>query len=255
MARPVKSTVDYFPHDANASEGRTLSILENHFGHEGYAAWFKLLERVSVTNNQVIDIRNPEDVEFLAAKMRMSAERLKIILSKMADLGAIDKPLFESGYIWCQNLVDRLDQVYRKRKQEPPTKPELSTPETGLSTPETELIAPETPQSKVNKSKVNKSKGQEHKKTHGQFQNVTLTDEEKVKLESRYGVQGAICWIEELSLAKASKGYKSISDYATILSWERRRQQQGQASIKGSGSLPTQAEIAAQAARLGVTID
>ncbi len=39
MPRPQKNTVDYFSHDADASDGRTLSILENNFGAEGYMAW------------------------------------------------------------------------------------------------------------------------------------------------------------------------------------------------------------------------
>lgn len=56
----------------------------------------------------------------------------------------------------------------------------------------------------------------------GELQNVSLTPEEHGKLVERFGAQGATRWIEELSLAKASKGYKTKSDYATILAWERR---------------------------------
>ena len=57
MARPIKHTVDYFSHDADASEGKTLTILENNFGLEGYAAWFKLLERLSKAENHVMKCR------------------------------------------------------------------------------------------------------------------------------------------------------------------------------------------------------
>ncbi len=42
MARPKKQTVDYFPHFVKG--GRTIFILENKFGNDGYAFWFKLLE-------------------------------------------------------------------------------------------------------------------------------------------------------------------------------------------------------------------
>ena len=42
MARPRKQTVDYFPHYCKC--GRTIFILENRFGNDGYAFWFKLLE-------------------------------------------------------------------------------------------------------------------------------------------------------------------------------------------------------------------
>jgi len=165
MGRPSKHTVEYFSHDADASEGKTLSILFNHFGHEGISAWWLLLERISRTRNHVISTRNSEDMEFLAAKMHFKPDRLKEILTKMAELEAIDPPLFERGLIWSQNLVDRLESVYKSRKQTPPTRPSLSVPETtaaardgGLSGKETGLSVPETPQSKLKETKLKESK-------------------------------------------------------------------------------------------------
>ncbi len=67
------------------------------------------------------------------------------------------------------------------------------------------------------------------KQKFGELLNVFLTAEDYEKLVTRFGAQGATDWIEELSLAKASKGYKTKSDYATILAWERRgkRKQSG----------------------------
>jgi phage replication O-like protein O len=60
------------------------------------------------------------------------------------------------------------------------------------------------------------------KSTFGELSNIKLSPEEYQKLVDKFGMQGAFRWIDELSLAKASKGYKSKSDYATILVWERR---------------------------------
>lgn len=140
MARPQKQTVEYFSHDADASNGRTLSVLFNHFGHEGISAWWLLLERLSRSRNHVISINNGVNTEFLASTMHFTPARLKEILAKMADLQAIDPPLFARGIIWCQNFVDRLEPVYKYRKQQLPIKPELSIPETELSIPETELL-------------------------------------------------------------------------------------------------------------------
>ncbi len=145
MARPPKQIVDYFSHDADASEGRTLSILFNNFGHEGISCWWQLLERLSRTSNHVISLRNGEDIEYLAAKLHFQSERLKEVLSKLAELGAIDQELFNDGLIWSQNFVDRLEQVYRTRKQELPSKPILQGTETKLLVKETKLLTPETP--------------------------------------------------------------------------------------------------------------
>jgi phage replication O-like protein O len=70
--------------------------------------------------------------------------------------------------------------------------------------------------------KSTKEREKESTLVFGEFKNVKLSPADHQRLVARYGAQGATDWIEELSLAKASKGYKSINDYATILSWERR---------------------------------
>lgn len=235
MPRPTKNTVDYFPHDAHASEGRTLTILFNHFGHEGYSAWFQLLERVSVTETHVIDIRNSENIDFLAAKLHLLPERMMVILSKMADLGAIDKSLFLSGQIWCQHLIDRLAFIYDKRKQQPPTKPELSMTETPVSVTETPVSVTESTPIKEKKIKEKKIKDNipllnistkqgkptSSKQKYGEFQNVTLTSEERKKLTERFGERSAEERIERLSEWLESSGKTKKSHYATILTWAR----------------------------------
>ena len=216
MARPPKYTIDYFSHDAGASEGRTVTILENHFGHEGYSCWFKLLERVSLTRNQVIDIRNPEDFEFLAAKLKFTPSRLRDILNKIADLKAIDQLLYKAGYIWSQNFVDRLDTVYKTRKQDLPMKPELPVQETALLKPETALLKPENPQTILYYTILKETKVST-KSPFGEFQNVLLSSEELEKLKDKF--QDWKERIERLSLYKSSTGKKYKSDYATVLSW------------------------------------
>lgn len=124
--RPIKCTADYFPHQANASAGRTVAILENRFGAEGYSAWFKLLEIITSSRNHIIDVRNAEAIEFLAARMKLQPDRLKDILDKMADLQAIDPELWTAGVVWCQNLVDNLASLYDRRRQDIPHKPDVS---------------------------------------------------------------------------------------------------------------------------------
>ena len=54
MARPKKQTVDYFPHIIK--QGKTMTILENRFGNDGYAFWFKLLEILGSTGSKKIFI-------------------------------------------------------------------------------------------------------------------------------------------------------------------------------------------------------
>lgn len=170
MARPLKRTVDYFPHDADASEGKTITILENNFGTAGYAAWFKLLERLSKAENHVLTCRNTEDTEFLAAKLRLKPDDTRAFLSKCAELNAIDKELYDQGFIWSQNLVNRVKDVYDNRRQQLPQKPQVDII-TGKLLPQTELLGIETQlssvvmqQSKVKETKENNNIQDNHPK-------------------------------------------------------------------------------------------
>lgn len=70
-----------------------------------------------------------------------------------------------------------------------------------------------------------KDKEKEHKKTvptkkkYGEFQKVTLTDEEYTKLVNEYGEETVHKAIEFLDSYIAEKGYKSKSNYLAIRRW------------------------------------
>ena len=121
MARPIKNTVDYFPHIIQ--NGKTIFILESKYGNDGYAFWFKLLELLGSSHNQVYDYNNPADWEFLLAKTKVSEEMANSILKTLADLEAIDKELLKKKLIWCENFIKGIEDVYKRRKVDIPKKP------------------------------------------------------------------------------------------------------------------------------------
>jgi len=114
MARPLKRTVDYFPHFVNA--GKTLLILQNEFGNDGYAFWFKLLALLCKTDGQVYDYNNLASWRLLLAETNVSEDIANKILQLLADIEAIDPELYLSKIIWVQNLVDNLADVYTRRR-------------------------------------------------------------------------------------------------------------------------------------------
>lgn len=132
MARPRKQTVDYFPHDCDASERRTLTIVESKFGNDGYAFWFKLLQLLGKTPGHYYDFNAPADWEFLLAKTHVSEDTANSILEILVDLDAIDKDLAEKKIIWCQHFVDNVADVYKRREVELPTKPGDMLPESAF---------------------------------------------------------------------------------------------------------------------------
>ncbi|EOL45779.1 DnaD domain protein [Enterococcus caccae] len=168
MARKKKQTVDYFPHMANS--GKTLFILENSFGNDGYAFWFKLLELIASTDGHVIDVGNSAEWRFLLAKTRVNEETANNILNMLAELDAIDLELWKEKVIWATNFMENVGDVYLRRKVAKPRKPDLKNKcqhnsySPAIIEAETEHNKQDVDinqQSKVKESKVNKSKVKE----------------------------------------------------------------------------------------------
>jgi len=122
MARPLKHTVDYFPHFVNS--GKTLLILQNEFGNDGYAFWFKLLSLLCKTDGLVYDYNNSASWRLLLAETFVTEDIANKILQLLADIEAIDRELYLKKIIWVQNLVDNLGDVFtRRRNGSTPSKP------------------------------------------------------------------------------------------------------------------------------------
>lgn len=161
MARPQKSTVDYFPHFTN--HGKTLFILEGEFGNDGYAFWFKLLEALGTQDGHFIDCRDVPTWRFLLARTRIEEDKATSMLDLLSSLGAIDSELWEQKIIYSGNFVSNVSDAYKKRKATIPTRehvltscnlefPERKPSETGVS-------GTGNPQIKGNEIKGNEIKG------------------------------------------------------------------------------------------------
>lgn len=123
MGRPRKQTVDYFPHFVS-TDSRTKFILEQSWGNDGYAFWFKLLELLGRSEGHYYDCSAAANEKYLVALMKIDESTINDILATLADLGNIDKKLWdERKVIWCQSLVDNLQDVYSKRTVSAPMKP------------------------------------------------------------------------------------------------------------------------------------
>lgn len=163
MARPAKQTVDYFPHVCNHK--KTLYIIEQRYGNDGYAFWFKLLELLGSTDGHYLDTNDIAAWEYLIAKVSLDEKMCVEILDLLAKLGAIDHDLWREKVVWSQNFVDGISEVYKNRRVELPTKPEFlqtETPTRGSfyrQKPCSEGVSTDrNPQSKVKESRVEESK-------------------------------------------------------------------------------------------------
>lgn len=121
MGRPAKQTVEYFPHYVH--HGKTLFILEQRWGVNGYAGFYKLLEILADEPGHYYDARKTDKWEFLVAKMGVSAPE---ILQKLSDLDIIDSALWSVRVIWMESFVSSVKEAYRKRDSKAPTIPPMA---------------------------------------------------------------------------------------------------------------------------------
>ena len=148
MGRYIKNKVDFFGHDC--IHGDSLRIVQNRYKTVGYACWFKLLELLGRTAGHQINMDNEAHIKSLIlmySECDIENETGKEIFNMFADLHMIDKDAYyKHNIIWSQHFVDRLSEVYRKRKYSAPeitiSAPEI--PQNPISAPETVISAPES---------------------------------------------------------------------------------------------------------------
>jgi hypothetical protein len=119
--RPEKFTVSYFPHYVRDS--KSMYIIESKYGIEGYYFWFKILELLCSSKNLFYNCNENGSCEYLQARTKTDAEKAGLILDTLANIDCIDKDLWQDRVIWCQNLVDNVSDVFKRRKNDLPQKP------------------------------------------------------------------------------------------------------------------------------------
>ena len=156
MGRPKKQTVDYFPHVCN--HGKTIFILEQKYGNDGYAFWFKLLEMLGSSEGHYLQLENGEDWEFLQAKTRLDSTTCEEMLDLLATLNAIDKDLWgKQKIVWSDNFVKNIEDVYKNRRVETPKKPSFYKQKPHQK----EVSTNEKPQTKLKETRVNNTSAAE----------------------------------------------------------------------------------------------
>ncbi len=114
MARKEKLTVDYFPH---FSGKKSLYIIEQNFGNDGYAVVYKNFELLADSDFHFMDITDPATLAYNAARCRVSEDKYLEIVNLLVKLGSYDEELFnEFGIIFSQNFIDNISDAYRNRK-------------------------------------------------------------------------------------------------------------------------------------------
>lgn len=117
MSRPKKNTADYFPHLCN--HGKKMSYIERRHGNDGYAVWYKILEKLAQAHDHYLHIEDEIEADFLADYCLVSIEKLREILADLVKVGALDSGAWESKIVYSMPLIESLNDLYTRRKDKP----------------------------------------------------------------------------------------------------------------------------------------
>lgn len=174
MARPERKTVDYFPH--YISDGKKMFFIEQKYGNDGYATWFKILESLASTDNHFLNLNNKMDLMFLSAKCRVTDEVLLSILNDLSELGEIDHFLWLNKIVYSTKFIESIQDAYSRRSNKCFDYDSFCKHYSSLCTTITKLMYDKNnnnTQSKVNQIKPKKNK--EDKITIEQLENFDFS--------------------------------------------------------------------------------
>ncbi len=113
MARPERKTVDYFPH--YISDGKKMFYIQQKYGNNGYATWFKILESLASTDNHYLNLNSEMDVLFLSAKCLVEKDVLISILNDLSTFNEIDHFLWLNKIVYSHKFVESVQDAYSRR--------------------------------------------------------------------------------------------------------------------------------------------
>ncbi len=114
MARPARNNVDYFPF--YCKEGRAMFYIEEKYGNDGYSAWIKILRQLAVTNFHYLNLSDEVDAMYLAAKCKVSEEKLNNIITDLAKLKEFNLDLWnEARVVYSEKFIESIEDAYSKR--------------------------------------------------------------------------------------------------------------------------------------------
>lgn len=239
MSRPIKTGLDYFPHDTNAVGDDKLQSLMALCGPEGYAFYFILLERIYQRENGSYPVGKLIEKAGISRVIGITVARFEEILQRALEVGCFDPAVYEStGCLTSAGIQSRLFHVNELRRKEREKKQKLI------------LIHKEKDKEKVKakpgKTKVIPGENSNHPPLKKKFlRYVYLSDAEFEKLMEKLNgqresyIERLDGYIGQIGEKKAATQYKS--HYDTILNWKRRddAERKGPSHLTRPRSMPS----------------
>ena len=231
-----------------------MFIIEQKYGNDGYAFWFKLLEMIGTADGHTLSLKDDMDWEFLTAKTNLDKEKCTEIMELLATLGAVDKDLWVSDkVIWIENFVDNIKDAYRNRVVETPVRPDTlrkkpqgnedklrkkPTDETILDEMKEDDINKESPEYRLSELLLNKIKENNPNYKEPNLNTWVIHMEKMIRIDKRNPneIKKVIDWCQADSFW-----------YKNILSTEKLRKQYDQLTVNMEDIVDSDGENSAAA--------
>lgn len=181
MARPLKTGLEYFPHDVCMSEDIKVKKLEARFGLTGYAIYNKLLETIYKYKG-AFNLQDEEDLHLFASTWKITGEQLSEIIKY-----CIKVKLFTDENLSSKGISERIKAIdqLREKKRSYYKKDEVSSEVLDIQNHSFESKnSSKSTQSKVKESKEKKSSVCKHTHDFEKFHTDIKQDEDYSELKN-----------------------------------------------------------------------
>jgi len=117
MARPLKTGLEYFPHDVDASSDEKLVAMRAMHGNDGYAFFFTLLERIYRTEKGALNLSKPVWKAAVVSILNITRDNFEAMMCTAIDVGLFDGNEYAKGIVTSNGIRDRMDDVVARRER------------------------------------------------------------------------------------------------------------------------------------------
>lgn len=203
MARPRKSGLDFFPHSVDAASDEKIEAMCAVYGNDGYAFYFKLLERI-YKNGGILDVQNPAIMAAISRSITADSPLFDQMLQTALDLCLFDRGRYEEEKVLTSiGIQRRAGYVAQERARKRAWKATSESQEV------LDVQNPAKITEKPHKHKtINNNIPPISPKEYGQYGWVKLTDEEYGRLINDFGeteVKRCITYVDESAQSSGNK--------------------------------------------------
>lgn len=118
MARPRKSGILYFSHDADASESPKFCALRGHFGWEGEGRFWALNGMIARAEGCKLNLKRGFVKAAIAEKLSLSLSEFDAFIAFLSDLQECSLLHNDDGIIWTDRCAEEYEEVIRSREED-----------------------------------------------------------------------------------------------------------------------------------------